>query len=847
MKFASSCWILTLLAFFTSACTQSREEPEKQSGAAEGLEWWGLLRSYPSGKIYSGRFYRSFLEKQQAPRLRDELPSWTSLGPTNIGGRTLCLAFHPDDPDIIFAGSASGGLWKTTTAGMGADAWERIPTGFPVLGVASIAIDPENPDLLYIGTGEVYNYEAARPGVVSRFTRGTYGIGILRSTDGGRSWALSLDWTDTELRGIWDIVINPINRNTLYAATTLGVLTSKDGGRSWQNIHPKAMAMDLELHPTDTSILFVSHGSFRSPDVGVYRSRDAGQSFELLEKLEPIYDGKTMIAISPSDPDILYASMARVTTSVGLWRSLDGGDNWKYLNPTNVARWQGWYAHDVTVHPTDPNSITYAGIDAHQSEDGGVSLTKVSDWEASELGITPPPGGPEGPPNYVHADIHAAYYQPGNPQTIFLATDGGVFVSEDEGQSWEGRNGGYQTTQFYADFANSTSNGQLAVGGLQDNGTIMYSGEKAWRKIGGGDGMSAAIDPEDDHILYISSQFLNLRRSDDGGNEFQSISIAGTAPHQMAFSAPYRLAPSLPSRLYAGTDQLYRSDNRGSTWRSTNTNPVDKGNPILTIAVATDDPNWIYVSTAPRENERPKVLRSRNGGESWEVMTGLPDRIASDIVFSPANSDTAYITFSGFGMPHLYRTGDGGRSWAPIGISLPDVPANTLAIDPLNPSHLYLGNDLGVYASFDGGATWRPHDHLLAEAALVMHLSISPDNRKLRAATHGLGAFETDLLTPGTTPPPLTDQLEFQLFPNPVAGPLELVVRTPASARFSFRLFNAAGQLVRQLENRRLIGKTYRRSFDLHFLPAGVYFYEITGVREDRAETFTYSGRLVKN
>ena len=172
-------------------------EPERLSGAAQSLDFWALARSYPHGHIYSKNLTQAYEWRKMTTAVRSGgiEADWEPLGPKNIGGRTLCLAFHPDDPEVIFAGSASGGLWKTETGGVGAEAWSYVPTGFPVLGVGAIAIDPAHPEVLYIGTGEVYNYTAAMPGLVDRLTRGTYGIGILKSTDGGQSWSKSLDWS----------------------------------------------------------------------------------------------------------------------------------------------------------------------------------------------------------------------------------------------------------------------------------------------------------------------------------------------------------------------------------------------------------------------------------------------------------------------------------------------------------------------------------------------------------------------------------------------------------------------------------------------------------------------------
>lgn len=806
-------WILPV--FLLAAC---QSPPEKQSGAGEALEFWSLSRSYPEGKIRSDLWAAAFERLHSGANTRGGglEQEWESLGPKNFGGRTLCLAFHPEDPDLIFAGSASGGLWKTETGGVGAAAWTYIPTGFPVLGIASIAIDPGNPQIMYLGTGEVYNYEAAHPGVANRLTRGTYGIGILKTTDGGQTWFKSLDWSNQELTGVQDLLINPENTQTVYAATTLGLFRTYDGGQSWENIHDISMAVDVEMHLFDTSLLWVSHGNYQSPDYGVFRSQNGGQSFELLSNGIPVnYTGKTLLALCPSNPDQLYASVANSGYGLGLYVSDDLGSSWHLVNSTDVPKYQGWYSHDLAVKPTDPDFLVYAGIDAYVSSNGGAILTKTSTWYYWYLGLTLP-GEPEGPPGYVHADIHAVYYHPLKNNTVFAATDGGIFVSQDGGYSWEARNGGYQTQQFYANFSNSTNDSLFSMGGLQDNATAVYIGQDGWWRILGGDGASTAIFPGNDSILFGSTQNLSLRRSIDRGVTFQSILPQSVFLEDRAFVGPFEMAPSDPDILYAGAQRLYRSINLGNSWNPTSSNTVDGDNMILTIAVGPGDPDLVYVATVSPDGDPAHVKKSADGGQTWETMAGLPDRVALDIAFHPEDPQTVFVAFSGFGTPHLYRTIDGGLSWAPIGGDLPDVPANSLVIDPLYPNHLYLGNDLGVFASTNGGENWAFFSEGLPDATMAMHLSISPLNRKLRLATHGNGAYQNDLLTPDPTGTEgvYAGPLDIRLFPNPAGD--RLFVEGPAS--FKAEILDSAGKSLRSLKGSMVL------ETDTGVLSPGLYY-----------------------
>jgi photosystem II stability/assembly factor-like uncharacterized protein len=796
--------IASTLLFFQliSSCSPSfNDDAEKrgQSGAAQALDQWTFSRAYPFGTIPIDKLTLAFAQRNLEIQLRDnENDNWEALGPKNIGGRTLCLTFHPNNPDIIYAGSASGGLWKTTSAGVGVAAWERIPTGFPALAVASIAIDPSDPDVMYIGTGEVYStFQNTMPGIVNRFTRGLYGIGILKTEDGGLTWEKSLDWSYGDLRGVQDLAINPENPSTVYAATTEGLYRSYDAGASWTNIHPVQMAVNLLISPADTAVIFVTHGSL-DPDLafesGVFRSQDGGASFsKLTNGLPAQYSGKALLGVSLSNPDIIYASVQEyslnsATTPLGLYRTENGGDSWVKASSLNVARFQGWYSHDVAVKPDAPNTIIYVGIDAFKSTNGGQNFLQTSFWNHWYFGYVPV-GGPEGPSTYAHADIHGAYYHPTDFNTVFLATDGGVFVSLDNGESWEGRNGGYQSTQFYADFSNSTTDSLLAIGGMQDNATAVYRGEDAWWRVIGGDGLSAAINPIDDNIIYGTSQNLFLRRSTDRGFSFSLVFNPNNFGNETpAFNGAYALSHSHPNILYAGMQRIYKSINGGQNWLQVSSTQVHGNNRIVNITISPNDPNLLFVATSPDPFSGtlpPGVFKSTNGGQNWTAMTGLPDRLASDFAIDPTDQQIVYATFSGFYTEHVFKTVDGGENWFAIDNGLPDLPANSVVLDPDYPEIVYVGNDIGVYVSTDGGLSWELFSDEIPDAIMAMHLSVSPSNRKLRVATHGNGVYQADLrgLPVDTDAPTAVKKVILkQNYPNPVQASTAFEFELPAAA-----------------------------------------------------------------
>lgn len=841
-KFLPLVLILALLS-----CEQSIEIPiqHKKSGAAKAMEEWALARSYPDGRIRMDNLAKAFEAEDKAIEDRDEEPIWEALGPKNIGGRTLCIAFHPNDPNIQYIGSASGGLWKTTTAGIGVEAWERIPLGHPVLGVSSIAINPDDTNVMYIGTGEVYNYTIAQPGIYNRLTRGSYGMGVLKTTDGGLSWEKTIDWSYSDMKGVWDIVINPGNTNTVFVTTTEGIYRSHNAGENWSLVHDFPMGVDLEMHPEDTSLIFATHGGYQSPEAGIFKSENGGDSFELISVLPNDFTGKSLIDICRSNSDVIYISMAEALEGRGLYRSNDRGISWAVVSTANVPTYQGWFAHDIAIKPDDPENVLWAGVETYQSIDGGQNFEKKTIWSAWDFGQVPV-GGPEGPPNYAHADIHAIYYAPFDDNTVYLATDGGIFVSQDNGQSWEGRNGGYQTQQFYARFSSSASNPNLAMGGLQDNATAIYIGDDAWVRVIGGDGMGTAIHPTNEAILYGSAQNLNIRRSTNGGANFGSVGVSSASGEEKNFNGPFILNPQNPNVVYAGAQRLHRSLNSGDSWSATSDDLVDQanGNPILNIAIANGNNSRIIVTTSPLLGGTPGVFRSEDGGSSWTKIEGLPDRVAMEVIFHPGSQDTAYVVFSGFGTDHLYRSEDGGTTWVSISADLPDIPTNTVIIDPEIGTDIYIGNDLGVYASFDSGDSWELYSTNIASALMAMHLSISPVDRKLRIATHGLGVYETDLRDPEVISnvnnlDVISSDLLGQNYPNPVLNQTTIPYRLPKSAQIQMQLLDAEGRLIRVVEKRQLPAGDYAIVVDLSDLQAGLYYYQLKGNWLEDRKTFT--------
>ncbi|MCD4652309.1 hypothetical protein K8T06_00040 [bacterium] len=736
----------------------TRSTDKKVSGARKALMTWNDQRAYPGKAIsptgYMEAYEQTRLMQQGRTNRNINTDPWQLIGPENIGGRTLCLALHPDNPDIIFAGSASGGLWKSITGGVGARAWEIVDTGHPVLGVSHIVFDPADSNVIYIGTGEVYQHQNSTGGEFDRTTRGSYGVGILKSMDGGITWMKSLDWSYEQNRGVWMIAIHPDSSETLYAATTKGVFKSTNAGGNWINIHPTIMVTDIRIHPTDPETLFAACGNFGSSGTGIYRSINSGADWtKLSEGLPENWDGKVQLAISPTSPDIIYASIANVFNGRGLYKSTDKGNIWVKVNSTNYQQYQGWYSHYVVVSPFDENILFTGGIEIWRSTNSGSNLSIRSDWTEAYFG-SPPPEGPIGGPHYAHADHHFAVWHPTNPDIIFFASDGGVFKTTNGGDTFESLIGGYATTQFYNGFANSASDQNLAIGGMQDNFTAIYQGEPAWKRVIGGDGCWAAIDTEDDDTMYGCYQNLGVQRSKNGGDTFSDISPPNQGGDVTAFVAPLVLAPSEPDVIYGGRNKVYRSRNEGSSWSATNDGlALDGGNPVMAMDVAPSDSGIVYAATAP-VNSRARVFVTHNSGNDWMDITGdFPNLYPADLTVSPENPDLVYITFMGYENSHVFKSENAGKEWQNLSAGLPDVPVSAVILDPADTDIVYVGTDLGVFVSTNQGVTWETFMDGMP-IAMVTDLKVFAPDRLIRAVTHGNGIYERILLDPGPTATP---------------------------------------------------------------------------------------------
>lgn len=693
-------------------------------------EAFRFARAYPFERIPEGARLRA-LEQLWASEhsigkaaVQALQPRWQPLGPLTVGGRIRTVACHPTREDWVYIGAAAGGVWRTTDGGQ---SWTPLFDSENSLSFGALAIDPNNPDILYAATGEMSNN-------IDSYL----GAGIFKSTDGGQSWTpIGL----THVGAFSKIVVHPQASHFVVAGATksfAGFWRSTDAGHTWQRTFSGGVS-DLSYNPNDTAEFFIGVSGR-----GVYRSVDGGLTWEFRSNGLPSALGRVCVQQAPSDPNILYALIEQNGSGgVGaIYKSTDRGQSWQlvYQGQESFFNGQGWYNAYIVIHPTNPNLVLAGGIDIYRTTDGGTTWVNVTN------GYT---GG------NVHVDQHAAAFHPLNPNIVYASNDGGMYRSTDAGATWTPINYGLAVTQFYA-MAIDQSRDKVVYGGTQDNGTIgNRSGN--WGMVAGGDGFFVAIDHDNPEVLYGEFPFGDLWKRNLATGSFQRITNGIPSNDPAYWSAPLVMDPTNAQTLYHGRRRLYATYNGGESWAAIS--PPLNGS-ITAIGVSPADPNVIFMGTM-----RGEVWRTPDGGQTWENVgtNGLPNRFVTDFALSERDPAVAYVTFSGFGVGHVWRTTDGGKTWYDISIGLPDIPVNAIVIDPQDEKRLFVGTDIGVFASLDDGATWFPYGVGLPRVPVV-DLGIHLNRRMLQAATHGRSMWEVPLPTEHITEPAITAPAGGELF-----------------------------------------------------------------------------------
>ena len=750
---------------------------------------------------------RVWLSGSRVMSLRDTssparvLDAWTPLGPGNVGGRTRVVKFHPAVPTTLFAAGVSGGIWKSDDNGI---TWRPTGDGLTNIAVNSLLIDPARPDVMYAGTGEGYFREEIRgTGLPLR------GSGIYITTDGARSWQ-QLPATNTpDFHWVNDLEFGVNDSRRIYAATRSGVWRSTDRGVTWARllaVDVRGGCLDLALRPDRSEdVLFASCGSYEQATV--YRFPRAADRSDAEVVLREPDMGRTSLAIAPSSPDVIYALAASNAAGplgiyeqglLAVYRSDRGGvaGSWDtrvnhhdptFLNTmllTNVASaaarvcsvqgstalpsTMGWYNNVIAVDPRDPNRVWAAGVEWFRSDDGG------RNWGLASFGYAGTGSF------YVHADQHAITFHPnydgdGN-QIVLVGNDGGIFRTTNAraatsnsplapcfgGQpiqvAWTSLNRGYGVTQFY--HGTPFPDGTQYLAGAQDNNTLLGSdatGPDGWRPVFGGDGGFSAVHPTQTSTWLMEYQWGNLGRTTNGGATvtgppqsragLDPIFASGLGPEgNYLFIPPFTHDPRT-NNIWLGGNFLYRGPSFGLTWQKVGF-AMPEGGRISAIAVSSRTAGTLAIGT-----DKGHVTRVVDGGGVGVATSFNTPRSGwvTSIAFDPLDDNVLYATYGNFGGAHVFRSINGGASWqsldgsGPTGI--PDLPVHSMVVDPDDRQRLYLGTDLGVMVSIDGGQTWMTEETGFGPA-VTMWLSLirTPAGQKqLFAFTHGRGAWRVTL------------------------------------------------------------------------------------------------------
>ncbi|MEI2693523.1 MAG: hypothetical protein V9E90_00505 [Saprospiraceae bacterium] len=728
--------LIGIVLSFSCAHHSSKDqnhEIEVNEEAFEYFQFRSLVEDFPYSHTNDGTFYRTYqlFKKSNSHNTFRNLSQWNSIGPSNIAGRSLCIAINPLDTNELWMGSAGSGLWRSSTGGIGNTAWTYVPTNFPMSSVSSIAIQSNQPSTIYIGTGEVYNYNGTDGGLQTRTLRGSKGIGILKSQDHGLTWNLVLDWSLNNNTAVWKILINPTNPNVVFAATTQGVYRSVDGGLNWKINLDIPMALDLLMDGEDPKIIYAAIGGINSPEYGIYKTSNSGLNWKKIQSPnDSFYEGRIMLASYKKNPKKVYAAFSDAFKSVGMLRTTDRFDSIKYYTPIkDVTSYQGWYAKCLHIKDDDSSQLIMGGVDLYIDTTGtgnqlfNLILRRIK----------------------IHADMHDIISNPFDANKIYIATDGGLYRSNNFANSFFPCNGGYLSSQFYT--GSLAKNGIHLLAGLQDNRSAIYSGVNQWRVTNLGDGTYNAFDPVQDSLIYCSSQYQNLYKSTDFGNQWEEL----IPPNQEAgFVSPFILCKSDPNRIYSGGNVLLMSANRGTSWDTTFFS--NKNEKITAIA---DNPNRskeVFVATVIEPSKITKLYYSQDAGKHLLLIdNSIPERMIRDIIIDPNEENRLYICLGSYGRPGIMVSTNYGLDWNFLDNNyLPDVPIHCLSIDPNDSNILYAGTDLGLFFSTDQGSNWKSYNMHPYDLVAVYDLLFNNLKRELVIFTHSHGAFTVDAIDKNT-------------------------------------------------------------------------------------------------
>jgi photosystem II stability/assembly factor-like uncharacterized protein len=707
-----------------------------------------------------------------------------------MGGRTADVEGIPGDPNTVYVASASGGLWKTINGGI---SWKPVFERQGTISLGDIALAPSNPEVVWAGTGEANTRNSV-----------SFGDGVYKSTDGGKTWQ-HMGLRDSER--ISAIVIHPQNPDIVYVGALghafapneeRGVFMTTDGGRTWTKtlyIDKEHGVSDLDIDPANPNILYAGMWSFErkawthrsgSEKGGVYKSIDGGRTWNKLTNGLPKLIGRIGIRVAPSNTNVVYAILESKEGT--LYRSDDRGETFKQVSKETRIVSRGFYYTTVRVDPTNENKVYAVASTLFVSIDGGKTFRSIT--------------------GRTHIDYHALWIDPKNPKRMWQGQDGGIAVSQDAGESWEYVNN-IPLGQFYQIHADNRLPFYNVMGGLQDNGA--WTGPSRtrepagimnddWRMISFGDGFYILNSPDDPEIYLSESQGGNILLTDFRNREQQEVNPwgrgSGDGPaagekYRFNWNTPIVPSPHDGNTIYLAGNVVFKSTDFGKTWEQispdlTTNDPEkqkDAGGPIAfenstaeyhtTITAIAESPvqkGLIWVGT-----DDGNLQVSTDAGKNWtnviKNVTGLGAYSGvSHVEPSRTGAQLVYAAFDRHMLddfrPYIFKSTDGGKSWSSISANLPATAyVQVVREDPKNPNLLYAGTELGLFASYTGGKDWIRLNLKNLPNVAVHDIKIHPRENDLILATHGRSVWIFDDASPIQQMTSETLSREVHLFP----------------------------------------------------------------------------------
>ncbi len=735
---------------------------EKGKGWKQFKRWEAFLepRVYPSGNRPTPQsLFQGYIAGAQgtATSSTGGLGNWSIVGPFDGNslegiGRVNVIAFHPTQANTIYAGAPAGGLWKSTDDGL---TWSTNTDLLPNLGVSAILIDPNNPLIMYIGTGD-------------RDAGDTYSLGVMKSTDGGFSWnPTGLSFNLAQSARIVGMAMHEDSTHNLVAATRTGIYRSLDAGLTWTM--EQGGTFGCMVHVPGTNKLFAGTSS----NGRIWMSSDFGDTWSMLTNGLPTNAGRVELATTSADTNYVYALYGANNNGLfGVYRTTDGGTSWtqRHGASPNLLDWstngsgsggQAWYDLSIAVSPLNKEVVLTGGVNVWRSNSGGSTFSLSGHWY----------GG--GGASFVHADHHWMIFKPGT-NAVYAGCDGGVYKSATGGmnQSWVSRNNGLSITQYYK-IGTTEADTTLTIAGAQDNGT--HLNDNGWDKVGGGDGMDCAISAADGNTMYSSIYYGDFEKSTNGGITFNApfnLPPAGTGN----WVTPFLASRINSNTLYAGFTKLWKSTNAGGTFSATSTNSIQGSSNIDCIAEALSDPNVLYVGIDER------LYQSTDGGQNWNWISSNigSSSVISGIVVDPLDENHVWISKSGYyAGTKVYESFNSGGAWYNRSGTLPNIPANCIAFQPNSNGMVYVGTDLGVYCRDASMPDWIPFMHGLPNT-VVNDLEILTNAGIIRAGTYGRGVWQSPLATAFQERP----EADFSTSHQALCSTADTVTLTDASSNY---------------------------------------------------------------